>query len=128
MPAPESAPDAVLVWRWGDALLALPVVAVDEVARVGADGQAASRGAAMPVAAIPGLESREAPSTAVIARTGARRVALPAADVEGVVAVSAAVRDTPGWLGDEARRRIQGVLELTDGRLAAMLRLDAVDG
>lgn len=130
MPLAERPP--VLVWRRGEALLAAEVDAVLEVARSdAAEGVAdvetvrTSAGEAR-VLNLPGLP-RDRAARAVVLRTAAGLVALPADAVEGIRAMAPdRFAPAPRWLQALAPDHVRGIVTLDDDRLAALLAVDAL--
>lgn len=127
MPSVEHPP--VLVWRRGEALLAVEVDAVLEVARAEGstpDATVRTRAADAPVLNLPGLP-RDPATHAVIVRTGAGLVALPADVVEGIRAVTPdRFASAPRWLHALAPDHVRGIVTLDDDRLAVLLAVDAL--
>jgi chemotaxis signal transduction protein len=127
----------MVVWRLGDALLAVALGAVDEVVGVGADGRARARGGALELHAPPGLDLPAGSRQAVIIASGAgegvgagsppQRLALAADEVEGVYeAGDVSPLPPPGWLGRLDAPHLTGLIRLQDGRVAAALDPDAL--
>ena len=130
MPPAERPP--VLVWRRGEALLAVEVDSVLEIARTDApagtadDEPVRTRGGVAPVLNLPGLP-RERAARAVILTTDAGLVALPADAVEGIRAMTAdRFASAPEWLQALAPDHVRGIVTLDDDRLAALLAVDAL--
>lgn len=128
MPAPERPP--VLVWRRGEALLAVEVDAVLEIARTraaaAADEPVRTRAGQAPVLNLPGLP-RDPATQAVILRTAAGLAALPADAVDGIRAITAdRFAPPPRWLAALAPDHVRGIVTLDDDRLAALLAVDAL--
>lgn len=110
---------SAVVWRLGDALLAVDVDDVVEIAPA-ADG-AESRLGTIGFHQIPGLASRQA-GRAVVVRRGDEPLALPADAVEGVTTYDPAENaSTPDWLRDVPAVHLAGLIRLPDRRLAALL-------
>ena len=123
MPPAERPP--ALVWRRGDALLAAEVDAVLEVAPADGDRVDTREGAA-PFLHLPGLPREPAPR-AVVLRSAAGLVALPADGVDGIRAVvEGRVAPTPPWLRGFAPDYIRAIVTLDDDRLAVLLAVDAL--
>jgi hypothetical protein len=126
--------DAVtlVVWRSGDALLAVALAAVEAIAPVGADGQALARAGALELRSPPGLPPPAGARQAVVVRRGAgdarQRVALPADHVEGVLEARGPVREPPPWLAGLGAGHLAGLILLEDGRVAATLDPDSLFG
>ncbi|NIP78813.1 MAG: hypothetical protein GWM90_06275 [Gemmatimonadetes bacterium] len=119
---PGADPDRVVVWRAGEAVLALPVESVIEVAEPGGDGRVRSRAGPLEPMDLPGLPP-DAPRWAVVVRARRGAVALAADSVEGVTGAGP-VESAPGWLGPMARDHLRGLVRLTDGRIAAVPALE----
>lgn len=116
----------MLVWERGQALLALPIEDVVEVAAVPGSGTIRSRGGAVEIALPRGLEGGPA-RRAVVVRRGGELSALPADAVDGVtVASHARLSEPPAWIRPLAAPRVRAILRLEDDRLAALLDLDAL--
>lgn len=129
MPRVEAGP--VVLWRLGDALLAIELMAVEEIAPVDAAGRARSREAELEVAVPPGLAPDQPAAAAVVVRmAGApepRRMALAAHAVDGVVeGEQVGGVATPAWLEGLEHAHIRALLRLDDGRVAALLDTDAL--
>jgi hypothetical protein len=118
----------LLVWRVGDALLAAPLAAVDEVATVGENGRAQARDGEIPVAAGPLPDAARQHRQAVILRrsdvAGEGRLALPADQVDGVVAADQAeALPAPPWLAGIHAPHMAALVRLETGDIAALLDL-----
>lgn len=130
MPAGEAA--RVVVWRVGDALLAVPLAAAVEIAAVASDGKAVSRAGRLEIRTPPGIPHVSRCPRAVVVRagpTGGELVALAAEAVEGVKAYAekdAAV--TPEWLRGLSMAHVAGLIRVDDRRVAALLAVDALAG
>lgn len=129
MPPAERPP--VLVWRRGEALLAVEVDAVLEIARTdaaaGVDVETVrTRAGEARVLDLPGLP-RDRAARAVVLRTAAGLVALPADTVEGIRAMTPdRFAPAPRWLQALAPDHVRGIVTLDDDRLAALLAVDAL--
>jgi len=131
VPPADAGPGTLVVWRLGDALLAVPLDAVEEVVAVGGDRQARGREVVLDVVDPPGLPPHESPRHAVIIRAvgTARRVALAADQVEGVRDPSdAPALDPPPWLAALASVHTRTLVRLDDRRVAALLDVAALLG
>ena len=125
MPPAEQA--RAIVWRIGEALLAVPLEAALEVAAVSADGMAMSRKGQLELRAPPGLPPVLDCRRAIIVVTRDGLVALPAESVDGVLPYS--VQDTaatPPWLGRLTTDHLAGLIRLDDHRIAALLAVEAL--
>lgn len=120
MPADE--PRAV-VWRVGDALLAVPVADTVEVAPV-AGGRAASQLGSLPLHDLPGIPAPGDPRRAVIVRSAAAPLALPAETVEGVIPYQPGSAPLPDWLRHLPAPHLDRLVRLDDRRIAALLAVD----
>jgi chemotaxis signal transduction protein len=121
----------VVVWRWSEALLALPLFAVQEIAKVSArTGRVRTRHGALELEPPPGVTpGRRAPRAVVVrSRSGTAVKALAADHVDGILAPGSDVVDLPAWLSSLDARHVSAVIRLEDGRLAALLDLDALFG
>jgi chemotaxis signal transduction protein len=127
----------MVVWRLGDALLAVALGAVDEVVGVDADGLARARGGALELRAPPGLDLPPGSRHAVVIASGAgegagpgspsQRLALAADEVVGVYeAADVSPLPPPDWLGRLDAGHLSGLIRLQDGRVAATLDPDAL--
>lgn len=124
MPAAERPP--ALVWRRGDALLAVEVDAVLEVTPAAREDAVDTREGPAPFLHLPGLP-REAAPRAVVLRSAAGLVALPADGVDGIRAVvDGRVMPPPPWLRGFAPDYIRAIVALDDDRLAVLLAVDAL--
>jgi len=124
---PGSDPARALVWRSGDALLAVPVDAVLEVTDTDDEGRARSRRGPVPLSAVPGLQPAGHARRAVVVRSGGTTLALAADEVEGVREYT--VREsapTPPWLGTLPTGHLAGLVRLDEGRVAALLAVDTL--
>ena len=125
MPAAE--PERAVVWRLGEALLAAPLDAVQEVASVTKDGRARTRSGELEPLVPNGLEVPRPSRRAVVLLVGDRGVAVAADEVEGVAEVPESMAVAPSeWLGQLDTRHVRAVVRLVDGRLAALLEPDAL--
>jgi hypothetical protein len=125
----SSADGPIVVWHLRGALLALPLDAVEEIVAIGEDGRAGGRGGDLEVTAPPGLGSAEGARWGVVLkgpRRAAKRLALGADQVEGVMAGFEEVEAGSEWLGMLDLRHLKALLRLEDGRLAALLDLDSL--
>ena len=124
---PVDEPVRVLVWRYGGALLAVPLDAVLEVAAVTARA-ALSRHGELDLVGVRGLGPEvESPRRAIVLRTGGRMVAIPADAVEGVVeAERGRVGPAPRWLAGVDARHVKALVRLDPDRTAALLDVEAV--
>jgi hypothetical protein len=117
----------VVVWRAGEALLAVPLEDTIEIAAVDRDGRAAGRDGPLALEAPPGLPFPDPAPRAVIIRTAGRRVALAAESVEGVRTVHGEGTDPiPAWLGRLSADHIEGMIRIHGDRVAALLDVDAL--
>jgi chemotaxis signal transduction protein len=122
-----SEPGPVLLWRLGEALLAVELTAVEEIAGVDAAGRARTRAGDLPIEAPPGLESAARPARAVVLRPAGlgRRIALAADEVEGVMEpASPGGLPTPDWLGGLGSPHVRALIRVDDVRVAALLDTD----
>ncbi len=129
MPPADPPAASFVVWRLGDALLAVPLDVVDEVAPVDASGQARGRTGSWAVVDPPGLPRSDHPRQAVVVRVtgGEGRLALAADEVDGVRdAATAAVLDPPPWLAALSSGHTRSLIRLDDRRVAAVLDVAAV--
>jgi hypothetical protein len=125
----SSADGPIVVWHLRGALLALRLDAVEEIVAIGKDGRARGRGGELEVTAPPGLGSGEGARWGVVLRAthrAAKRLALGADQVEGVMAGFEEVEAGSEWLGVLDLRHLKALLRLEDGRLAALLDLDSL--
>lgn len=125
---PERVPveGPLVVWSLGDALLAVPVAAVEEVVPVDDTGRVHARAGELDLAPASLLRVVSRPSHAVVVRAaaeaGERRLALPADRVEGVLGADrAAGIPAPGWLDGIEAPHIASLVRLDTGRVAALL-------
>jgi chemotaxis signal transduction protein len=125
---------SVVVWRLGEALLAVDLDAVDEVVGVEAGGRARARTGLLELVAPPGLTLPTASRQAVVVRGGGgdrapSRLALAADQVEGVYGADQATTVArPAWLASLDAPHVAGLVQLDDGRLAAALDVGALFG
>ncbi len=124
---PQNERARALVWRSGDALLAVPLAAVLEIAAPDADGRVRSRVGSLPVSTVPGLPPAANPPRAVVIRAGGATVALAADDVEGVREYTARESArTPPWLRLLNIDHLAGLVRLDEGRVAALLAVETL--
>ena len=117
----------IVVWRVGEALLAVPLEATVEIAAVGEDRRADGRDGPLDLEPPPGLPLPEGAPRAVIVRASSRKVALAAEAIEGVVTVAGhGAEPVPPWLGGLSADHIEAVVRIGDGRVAALLDVDAL--
>lgn len=122
-----AAPARVVVWRLGDALLAVDVDRVVEIAPVDPDGRARSRLGALTLAVPPGLAAPARPQRAVVLRTSRGPVGAPADAVEGVhECAPGTVGAPPAWLAGLSEAGVRALVRLDDRRIAALLEPDAL--
>lgn len=114
----------VVVWRFGDAILSIPLHDAVEIAAVAADGTARCREGSVPVLTPPGLGPHDRARRAVVIRAGERLVAIAAEVVEGVRSYRA-VDETaaPDWLDRVRMPYVAGLVRLDD-RVVALLAAD----
>jgi hypothetical protein len=115
----------LVVWSHGEALLAAPLDAVVEVVAVD-DGVAHGRSGELEPRPLPGLPAATG-SRAVVLRTPAGLRALPADEVDGVRTPPGADAQVPTWLRAVAPEVVDRLVRLDDGRVAAILAVDALD-
>jgi chemotaxis signal transduction protein len=117
----------VVVWRTGEALLAVPLESTVEIAGVDAGGLAVGRDGPLELAPPPGLALPDGAQRAVVVRTPGGTVALAADSVEGVMVVAGeGAEPVPPWLGRLPVDHIEGVVRTRDGQVAALLDVDAL--
>lgn len=126
MPPGETRSDAVVeagtvvVWRLGDAFLAVALEHVVEVTAV-ENGAARGRGGAVDLIVPTGLPDPERPTRAVVLQADDRRLAVPADEVYGTRACDpAGVTAVPDWLA-ALPEAFRSLVRVDDGRLAALL-------
>jgi chemotaxis signal transduction protein len=132
---PRGEQGALVVWRLGDALLAVPLHDVDEVVGVDPAGLARAREGPLELRAPPGLELPAASHQAVVVGGGEaapgsarpKRMALAADEVEGVYGSDEASSEAPPtWLGEIGSPHLASLVRLQDGRVAAALDVGAL--
>lgn len=127
MPHGEEA--RAVVWRIGEALLAVPLDVAMEIAAVGADGQARARTGRLEVRTPPGVTAPPYCPHAVVVRTTGSPMALAAEAVDGVLAYTERhAVPAPAWLGGLPTDHIAGLIRLNDQRVAALLAVEALTG
>lgn len=124
-------PGPVVVWRLGDALLAVELDAVEAVVSVDTDGRARTRAGLLEITTPPGLDSSGASRHAVVLLRcdgeEEARIALAADEVEGVVEPDdASAVDPPEWLASVESAHLRALVPLADRRVAALLEVAAL--
>jgi chemotaxis signal transduction protein len=122
---------SVVVWRLGDALLAVEVDVVDQIVSVGPDGRARTRDGDLEVVLPPGVDPEHAPGQAVVVLAGhgpdRSRIAVAAEHVEGVVeSGDATALDSPAWLAGLESAHVRSLVQIEGGRVAALLHTAAM--
>lgn len=126
-PVPPGEATRVVVWRVGDALLAVPLDAAIEIAAVAPDGRAATRAGSLELWTPPGLQEVDDCRRAVVVRAGEGSVAMAAETVEGVKPYTEReAAPTPPWLRSLATPYMAGLIRLDDDRVAALLAVESL--
>jgi chemotaxis signal transduction protein len=115
---------AVVVWRLGDAVLAVELGAVDRIVPVGPDGRARTHEGSVRVYTPQGIEPARPPRQAVLlhAGPGGSRLAVAAEHVEGVFdPEDATAIAPPEWLVGLDSTQVRSLIRLVDQRLAVLL-------
>lgn len=116
-----------VVWRVGDALLAIPLSAAMEIAAVASDGRAEARSGRLELRTPPGVSALTDCRHAVVVRTAESPVALAAEAVDGVLAYTQLdAVPAPAWLRGLSTEHIAGLIRLDDQRVAALLAVEAL--
>ncbi|MEJ2503864.1 MAG: hypothetical protein P8177_11235 [Gemmatimonadota bacterium] len=117
----------VVVWRLGDAVLAVPLADTVEIAAVDGEGRADGRGGALALTPPPGLPLPRRATLAVVVRTAAGATALAADEVLGVRTVAdGGTEPVPAWLGALPTAHIEGMIRVDGDRTAALLDATAL--
>lgn len=116
----------VVVWRVGDATLAVPLDDTVEIAPV-VDGRAVTRSGPLSLRTPAGLARPGDPQHAVVVRTGGDHAAMAADAVEGVhEGAGDRTAALPPWLLGVSGEQLAGLIRLDDDRIAALLHARAL--
>lgn len=117
----------VVVWHVGDAILAVPVETVVEIASVDRDGTVRSRTGTLQPITPPGLDPPASPERAVVLRNASGSLAMAADHVDGVTTCErGAATPTPEWLRTLPTRHLASLIRLDGDRVAALLAVDSL--